>query len=403
MFGDFIKSGHKPTLLSTFFYSDMSFMVWVLLGPLAIHISLDLGLTGSQQYTMVVIPLLMGALLRIPVGIVIDRRGPKETGVLLQIIILTAFLLVWLGMGNSSSGIYCFAAILGLAGTSVVVALPLISRWYPDQFQGLALGIAGAASSGTVFAALLAPTLAELYGWRNVVGLACVPLFIAFMLYIVFAKDSDIRPPPLSFARFSNLLTDADAWWFMLFYAMAFGGVLALTSILVLYFHQQYGMEASKAGFLAAACVLMSSFMRPVGGWIADNWGGIRTMQILYVIIAVTAFILSFSPASYYLAMVLLMLAMASLGMGAGALFQLVPLRFRAEIGAATGMVGAAGAMGGFGLALMLAKSKMISGNFQLGFLLFAALSVLCLFGIRLVKNRWRTTWGAGNLVSARV
>jgi len=294
-------------------------------------------------------------------------------------------------------------AALGVAGTSMAVALPLSSRWYPDQYQGLALGVAGAASSGTVFAALFAPWLAELYGWRNVLGLALLPLAVAFLIYLFKAKDSPHRPPPRRLPDYKQVLTDQDAWWFMLFYAVAFGGVVALASILVLYFHQQYQMTPVSAGHFAAVCVLAGSALRPVGGWLADQWGGIRTMQILYTAVAFSVFIVSFSPSSQVITMGLLVVGMAGLGMASGAVFQLVPLRFRHDVGATTGLVGAAGGMGGFVLAQALGKSKVLSEDFQFGFLIFAALAALCVFGIRLVKSRWRTTWGAGEMTSARV
>lgn len=400
---DFLKSGHKPTLIGAFVYSDMSFMAWVLLGPLAVHIGRDLQLSADQQYTLAAIPLLMGALLRIPVGILVDRVGPMRTGLFCQLLVMAALFMAYQGELKSVAGIYLLGMALGVAGTSMAVALPLSSRWYPDQYQGLALGVAGAASSGTVFAALLAPWLAELYGWRNVLGLALLPLAAAFLIYLFKAKDSPHRPPPRRLRDYRQVLTDQDAWWFMLFYAVAFGGVVALASILVLYFHQQYQMTPVNAGYFAAVCVLAGSALRPVGGWLADQWGGIRTMQVLYTVVAVSVFIVSFSPSSRVVTMGLLVVGMAGLGMASGAVFQLVPLRFRRDVGATTGLVGAAGGMGGFVLAQALGKSKVLAEDFQFGFLIFAALAALCVFGIRLVKSRWRTTWGSGEVTSARV
>ncbi|GMQ83612.1 MAG: nitrate/nitrite transporter [Gammaproteobacteria bacterium] len=400
---DFLKTGHKPTLFSAFVYSDMSFMVWVLLGPLAVHIGRDLGLAPDQQYTMVAIPLLAGALLRIPIGLIVDRFGPMRTGLLSQLVVMVALFLAYQGELTSVTSIYFLGAALGVAGTSMAVALPLTSRWYPDEYQGLALGVAGAASSGTVLAALFAPALAEAYGWRNVFGWALVPLVVTFAIYMFMAKDSPSRPPPQKLVRYLTVLVDMDVWWFMLLYAVAFGGVVALASILVLYFHQQYQLAVVTAGYFAAACILAGSALRPVGGWLADRWGGIRTMQILYTVVLVTLVVVGLAPGSSVVTMAFLMLAMAALGMSSGAVFQLVPLRFRREIGATTGMVGAAGGMGGFLLAQILGKSKVWSGDFQAGFFIFAGLAVLCLLGIHLVKIRWRTTWGSGTVTSARV
>ncbi len=402
-FSDFINSGHKPTLFAAFIYSDMSFMVWVLLGPLAIYIGRDLGLSLEQQYTMVAIPLLVGAILRIPVGILVDHVGPMRAGLLCQLVVIVALFLAFQGERSSVTGIYLVAIALGVAGTSMAVALPLVSRWYPDEYQGLALGVAGAASSGTVFAALFAPSLAEAYGWQMVFGLALIPMVIVFLLYLALAKDSPNRPEPKRLARYLFVLGDQDVWWFMLLYAIAFGGVLALASTLVLYFHQQYQLTPVYAGYFTAACVLAGSALRPLGGWFADHWGGIRTLQVLFTAVLVSLLFVGLTPASAVITMGLLMIAMASLGMASGAVFQLVPLRFRREVGATTGLVGAAGGMGGFFLAQILGQSKALTEGFQAGFFIFAALSVLCLLGIHIVKTRWRTTWGSGEVTSARV
>jgi NNP family nitrate/nitrite transporter-like MFS transporter len=402
-FSDFIRSGHKPTLLSAFLYSDMSFMVWVLMGPLVIFIGQDLNLSVDQQYNLVAIPLLIGALLRIPVGLLVDYFGPMRVGLLNQLLVLIALFLAAQGEFTSVAGAYFLAVALGIAGTSMAVALPLTSRWYPDEYQGLALGVAGAASSGTVFAALLAPGLAEAYGWQKVFEYALIPMGVTFLVYWIFAKDSPHRPEPQKFSRYLKVMLDSDAWWFMLLYAMAFGGVVALASILVLYFHQQYQLTAVTAGYYTAACVLAGSALRPFGGWLADHWGGIRSMQVLYTVVLVTLVLVGLAPASTFITVALLMIAMAALGMSSGAVFQLVPLRFRKEVGAVTGLVGAAGGMGGFILAQILGKSKVLSGDFQAGFFIFAGLAILCLLGLRRVKSRWRTTWGSGEVTSARV
>ncbi|OGI38904.1 MAG: MFS transporter [Candidatus Muproteobacteria bacterium RBG_16_64_10] len=399
---DFLKSGHKPTLLSAFVYSDVSFMVWVLLGPLAVHIGRDLKLSAAQQYAMVAIPLLTGALLRIPVGVLVDRYGPLRTGLLCQAAVIVALFVASVGQVGSATGLYLLGAALGIAGTSMAVALPLAAHWYPDEHQGKALGIAGAASSGTVFAALFAPALAEAYGWHNVLALAIIPLFVVLFLYVLLARE---RPAPAASARpgYARVLAEADLWWFMLFYAVAFGGVLALASLLVLYFHHQYQLAPETAGYFTAVCVFAGAAARPVGGWIADRFGGIKSLQLLFGLTAAGVFLVGLTPPSSLAAMAMLTVAMAALGMASGAVFQLVPLRFRHEVGAATGLIGAAGGLGGFFLAELLGQSQVLSGSYRAGFLVFAGMAVLSVIGVHKVKSRWRTTWGSVAVTRARV
>ena len=161
---EFLKAGHLPTLLSAFFYFDMSFMVWVLLGALAVQMSADLGLSAAQKGFMVALPVLAGALLRVVFGVLVDRLRPKLAGIIGQVIVIAGLSIAWLIGINSYQGTLALGLVLGVAGASFAVALPLASRWYPPQFQGTALGIAGAGNSGTVFASLFAPGLAALWG-----------------------------------------------------------------------------------------------------------------------------------------------------------------------------------------------------------------------------------------------
>src|SRR5690606_31257943 len=158
-----------------------SFMVWVLLGPLGVAIAEDFGLDDAQKGLMVATPVLAGALLRIVAGVLVDHIGPKRTGVIGQLIVLTGLAAAWF-LGLQSYGqVLARGRVLGVAGASFAVALPLASRWYPPEHQGLALGIAGAGNSGTALAALFAPGLAQAFGWQNVIGLAALPLAVGFL------------------------------------------------------------------------------------------------------------------------------------------------------------------------------------------------------------------------------
>ncbi len=391
----FLKAGHPPTLFSAFFYFDMAFMVWVMLGPLGVQIAADLHLDPGQRGLMVAVPLLSGALLRVVNGVLVDRIGPLRTGMIGQVIVILGLLAGWWFGIHSFAQVLALGVVLGVAGASFAVALPLASRWYPPEMQGVALGIAGAGNSGVVFAALFAPSLALAYGWTNVLGLATIPLLIAFVVYLVFARESPEKPPSKTLGQYLSVFRVADAWWFMLFYAVTFGGFSGLASSLPSYFHDQYGLDVKVAGYFAAGCVFAGSLVRPIGGTLADRIGGVRTLSVVYAVAAVALAIVSFGLPSAALALVVFIVAMLALGMGNGAVFQLVPQRFRREIGVMTGLVGMCGGIGGFYLASSLGYSKLLTGTYQSGFLLFAGLAVIALLGIVGVKTRWRTTWGA--------
>lgn len=399
----FLKAGHLPTLLAAFFYFDMSFMVWVLLGALAVQMSGDLGLNPAQKGFMVALPVLAGALLRVVFGVLVDRLQPRRAGIIGQVIVIAGLAGAWLLGIKSYAGTLGLGLILGVAGASFAVALPLASRWYPPQYQGVALGIVGAGNSGTVLASLFAPGIAVAIGWNNVLGLAAIPVTVAFIVYLFAAKDSPTAPPPKKWSEYLAVLRMSDSWWFMFFYSVTFGGFVGLSSSLAIYFNTEYGLDAVKAGYFTAACVFVGSLVRPIGGALADRIGGIKTLTTMYAIAAVILVIVSFRPQSVHTALILFAGGMLAFGMGNGSVFQLVPQRFRHEIGVMTGLVGMTGGVGGFFLASGLGVSKQLTGSYQMGLLVFASLAVMALGGLTGIKQRWRTTWGATGVVNARI
>jgi NNP family nitrate/nitrite transporter-like MFS transporter len=384
---DFARSGHKPTLLMSFLYFDMSFMVWVLIGVLGVYIAGDLGLTASQKGLMVALPILGGSLVRIPMGILVDRIGPKRTGIVGQLVVLLPLLWAWLG-ATSLSQVMALGLLLGVAGGSFAVALPLASRWYPPQHQGLAMGIAGAGNSGTVLTALFAPRLAEAVGWHGVFGFALIPVIATLALFAIFAKESPSQPAPKPLRSYFDLWRERDTLWFSLFYGFTFGGFVGLASFLVILFHDQYGLSKIAAGNLTAICVFAGSFMRPIGGYLADRFGGIRMLSILFAAAASTLAAVGLLP-PVGIAVALLFLSMSLLGMGNGSVFQLVPQRFRKEIGVATGVIGAAGGLGGFLLPSALGFLKDQVGTYGAGFWCLGAAGVACFALLRLLRAQW--------------
>src|SRR6185312_3552641 len=229
-------------------------------------------------------PVLAGAALRIVNGVLVDHFGPKKTGIFAQSVVIAGLAVAWIVGIQSYAQILLLGLVLGVAGASFAVALPLASRWYPPEHQGMALGIAGAGNSGTVFAALLAPLLAVAFGWINVIGLCIVPLLVVLAVYTLLAKDSPNQPPAKSLKAYLSVLANGDAWWLMLFYGVTFGGFVGLSSFLPIYFSDQYGLSPVTAGYCAAACVFAGSLMRPIGGALADRLGGIRILSAVYLV-----------------------------------------------------------------------------------------------------------------------
>jgi MFS transporter, NNP family, nitrate/nitrite transporter len=394
------NSGHWPTLLGAFLYFDFSFMVWTVLGPLGAHIKESLHLDDAQSGLMVAVPSLAGAALRIMLGLLVDRVGAKNTGLLAQSVVVTGLAWVWLAGLHSFGAVLFTGFILGFAGASFAVALPQAGRWYPPQMQGKVLGLAGAGNIGVVIDALLAPRLANAYGWNAVFGLFLIPAALVFVTYYFLTKEAPVKVQPKRLRDYRALFAEKDAHWFTFFYTVTFGGFAGLGASLVLYFKSTHGLTKVEAGDWSALCMFAGVMSRPVGGALADRFGGIRTLTICY---ATAGTALAFAGHAAHLApsLGLLLIALASLGAGNGAVFQLLPQRFGKDIGLMTGLVGAGGGFGAFLLATALGWAKGATGSYMPGFTGFACLCLLALVGLTRVKKRWRTTWGT--LAAARI
>ncbi len=371
-------------------------MCWVILGPLGIQIAKALHLDPAHKGLMVATPVLAGAFLRILNGLVVDHVGAKKAGIMAQVIVILGLAAAWFLGVPSFDAVLLLGVVLGMAGASFAIALPMASRWYPPEHQGKAMGLAGAGNLGTVIAALVAPALGLAFGFVNVFGMAAVFMTIVLAVFIILAKDAPMQPPRQTLAGYLRVLAIGDTWWFMLFYAVTFGGFVGLASSLSIYFHSQYGLAPVQAGYAVAACVFAGSLFRPIGGWLADKIGGIAALSVLNVVAAAMLILVSFGLPTLSMALAAFVVAMLALGTGNGAVFQLVPIRFGREIGVMTGLVGCAGGIGGFYLASSLGYSKQWTGSYQDGFLIFAALALIAFVGINIVKKHWRASFSQG-------
>ena len=369
-------------------------MVWTVLGPLGAQIGEALHLSAEQKGFMVAVPILSGAVLRIILGLLVDRIGAKNTGVIAQLVVIAGLACAYIFGLPTYQATLLMGMVLGFGGASFAVALPQAGRWYPPNMQGVVMGLAGAGNVGTVLDALFAPRLAAAYGWKAVFGLALIPAVLVLAIYVIFSREAKVDVKKKRLVDYVNLLKDKDAHWFCFYYTVSFGGFVGLASSYVLYFKSEYGLTPVQAGDVAALCTCIGALLRPVGGAIADRIGGIRSLYTFY---AFAGLALVASPLLHVLNynIATFLVASGALGMANGAVFQLLPQRFGKDIGIMTGLVGAGGGVGGFYLASSLGLAKGYTGSYAAGFFVFAALCLLAICGLGLVKTRWRTTWGA--------
>ena len=389
----FISSGHLPTLISAFLYFDVSFMVWVIFGPMTPFIAEQIHLSATQKGLLTAIPLLGGSFFRPLLGLLADRIGGRRAGITGLVLTVIPLIIGW-HYATTLWQFYVIGFMLGIAGASFAVALPLAGRWYPAEHQGLAMGIAGAGNSGTLVVTFFGPRLAQQFGWHTVFGLALVPVALVLLTFLLLAKNSPNVSAPKPWSKYASLFVQGDTWRLCFLYSLTFGGFVGLASFLSVFFHDQYHLTKVQAGDFTTLVVLSGSFLRPVGGWLADRIGGFRLLLDLFACVAVCLTVVGGLP-PLAVAVPMLFLTMGMLGMGNGAIFQMAPQRFSADIELITGIVGAAGGMGGFFLPSALGALKDISGSYGTGLFCFAALigtSVLVLleFGVH-----WRSTWTA--------
>ncbi|DAB37808.1 MAG: MFS transporter [Sulfuricurvum sp. GWF2_44_89] len=417
-FGDLKKEGHWPTLFAAFLYFDFSFMMWTMLGPLATEINESLTSRGfsmndDQTATLLAVPVLAGAILRLVLGIFVDKFGPKKTALVSQMIVIATLFYGYLAAETITYDQLLFVALgLGFAGASFAVALPQAGQWYPPRLQGTVLGIAGAGNIGVVIDFLFAPKIAEIWGWPSVFLVGGVLSFIVLIAYMFMAKDapsSVYKANPKKLGDYMKLMRDRDTWWFNLFYAVSFGGFIGFANYMKVYLMNTYQADMSAfginvmdesnvkviAGYFGALCIFAGALLRPVGGAVADKMGGIKSLYVFYGSIIVLAFISAFVSLPFWAAILVMFLIMANLGMANGSVFQLVPQRFGKDIGVMTGLIGMAGGLGGTALIKTFGWSQGAFDGYSAGFVIFAVMTMIAISGISLVKTRWRTTWGA--------
>ena len=396
--------GHKPTVFAAFLHFDLSFMIWVLLGALGVSISESLGLSAAQKGLMVAVPILSGSVMRIPLGLLSDRFGGRRVGIAMLLALYLPLLAGWRA-GTSLGVLIAVGLLLGVAGASFAVVLPLASRWYPPERQGLVMGIAAAGNSGTVVANLVAPRIAASVGWHGVLALTTIPLTIVLIVFAALAKDSPARVATQSLSSYLTVLRERELWWFCLFYSVTFGGYVGLSSFMPILLRDQYRLPAVTAGYLTALAALAGSGLRPLGGYVADRIGGVRLLSVLFVGVASMYLAAARLPAIAPMVAVLVT-AMVCLGLGNGAVFQLVPQCFRRQIGIATGVVGAVGGLGGFMLPTMLGQFKQHTGSFAAGFVLLgcmATLAFLLLRWLMATNVNWKRSWRRSEVVGEKV
>lgn len=436
-----LRSGHWQSLAACFLYFDTGFTVWVMMGPLAPYIAKQLALSPAQSGFLVAVPVLSAAILRVTLGNLYQSANGR--GLALLGISLSAIpsLILLLPIIPGYSLLLSLGVLLGVGGASFAIALPMAGSSYPPKVQGLVLGLAAAGNIGAVVDGFVFPTLAQHFTWQRATAAALPLLALSAAAIFLWAEDRSAKTGSVAraFAGFVvsllsivglvvlvsagwlgqgktgplllpvlgagvalamlprsylRVLRERDAWVMMLVYSVTFGGFVGMSSYVSLLLTTQYDLSRIDAGMMMAALSFLGAMVRPVGGYLADRLSGVKALMVLLAAIALSnlGFALLMPPLAG--AAALLTCLYLCCGLGNGAAFQLVPHRWKGKTGLMTGIIGAAGGIGGFYLPVVMGLAKQSTGSYQLGFATFGVLSSLAFALVVLLQRQW-LAWSA--------
>ena len=363
-------AGVTALILATLAFT-LCFAVWGLISPLAPLFRDLYRLSATQVGLLVAVPVLLGSLARIPLGMATDRYGGRLVFTALLLAVVAPVAVV--GFTRSYAAILAASLFLGLAGASFAVGVPFTARWFPPARQGFALGIYGVGNVGTAIAGFVAPRVAAGVGWPFAFWIFLPALLAMALLFWLVGRDAPGFVPRTEglAARFAVFRREPVSWVLALFYFVTFGGFVAISIYLPTLLVGEYGLDPVDAGTRAAGFVILATATRPLGGALADRWGGTAILDGVFLTVAALAIVLAFRPGILAITVAFLGIACA-LGLGNGAVFKLVAEYFPRETGAVTGLVGAAGGLGGFFPPLLMGAVRDLTGSYAIGFMLLS-------------------------------
>ena len=431
-----LKSGNWKALLACFLYFDTGFTAWVMFGPLAPFISKQIALSPTQAGFLVAVPVLAASIVRVTLGNLFQSvNGRRLALISISLSAIPAFVLL-LPIVPTYTLLLVLGVFLGVGGASFAVALPMAGSSYPPRVQGLVLGLAAAGNIGAVLDGFLFPGLAQHFGWQQATAAVLPLLALAAVTVFFWAEDASAKSGSVSRAfagfvvslvglialvllvnagafgqgktgqlllpvlgallalavlprKYLAVLAERDTWVMMLVYSVTFGGFVGMSSYVSLLLTAQYQLSKLDAGFIMAALSFTGAMVRPIGGWVADRLSGVKVLLVLLIAISIcnVAFAVLMPPLMGGTA--LLLVLYLCFGLGNGATFQLVPHRWKGKTGVMTGIIGAAGGIGGFYLPVVMGIAKESTGSYQMGFATFGVLAALGFIVVAALHQQW--------------
>jgi len=335
----------------------------------------NLSLTPMQVSVAIALPVVLGSLGRVPLGMLTERFGGRLMFSLTMLVSIIPAVLI--GFVNSYPALLMCGFFAGVALASFSVGVGFVTRWYAPQRHGTALGIYGAGNAGQSLAAMGAPLIAGMAGYAWGFWAFALLTALWLILYVLLARDAPGIPPRKTIGQLFAPLQDRKSWLLSTYYFLTFGGFVAMSVYLPTFLTDIFHLSPADAGRRTAGFVLLATLMRPVGGTLADHVGGRRILAIVFPLTAFFALCLA-CPLMSTFTLGALGMAMV-IGLGNGAVFKLVPQFFPKDVGSVTGLVGAAGGLGGFFPPLLVGVLRQATGHYAWGFVLLSLFSLFCL------------------------
>ncbi|MFD0664095.1 MFS transporter [Thermocatellispora tengchongensis] len=360
----------------------VNFWAWALLSPLGPRYKDLLGLSAAQQALLVAVPVIVGSLGRIPVGALTDRFGGRVMFPLVSAATIVPVLFIGVAGQGSFAALLAGGFFLGIGGTAFAVGVPFVNAWFPPQRRGLAVGVFGAGMGGTAISALTTVSLVRAGGPATPFVITAAVLACYAVVAWLVLRDAPGRPvatQPLA-ARMAATLKLTITWQACVLYAVAFGGYVAFSVYLPAYLQTGYGLEQADAANRMAGFVLLAVVMRPVGGWLSDRVGPVPVLAGVFTAITVMAAVQALTPGLMPVGTIAFLTMAAALGAGSGATFALIAqVAPPDKVGSVTGLVGAAGGLGGFVPPLVMGFVYGRLGSYGPGLALLAVAAALTL------------------------
>lgn len=386
--------GQTSALVLSTLAMIISFAVWSVIAPIATDLQNIYQLSEIEKSLLVVTPVVLGSIMRIPMGILTDRFGGRKVYTLTMLVLVLP--MTTAGFVHSYSLLLFLTFLIGMAGTTFAIAVTYITRWFPPEKQGLALGITGMGNLGTAVASFTVPSIYTYLGLSWVFWILAIAIGAMALIFWMGTKELP-KPKEVKTLKDSlSVVKHKQTWVLSLFYFLTFGGFIAFSLYLPAILQETYQFSAVHAGLIVAGFVVVATCIRPFGGYLGDKFKPLRVLRWLFIGIVICACAMTISGGTFTFFWVSCAIMAALLGAGNGAVFKLVPEVSPNNTGAVTGIVSAIGGVGGFFPPVALGIIKGFTGGYGLGFLLLAFFTACCLV---VLSNLYRNNFKEGNVL----